>query len=178
MGDTSSPHSVSCSAHQGRGVLVRPEGLWDGPVSQRNACLRVGPHIDELVATVPRLQTEGRQRTDGIRRVFWKKQQQMGGERGRGRGRERGRCFTDEVKKPRRHCGAVVRQHLQSPHSEKVVAGFSGPGAFLHVPRSPSLPGFSAASPASSQRPKTCTLGLIGCQSIVHRCNCDAHLCH
>lgn len=86
--------------------------------------------------------------------------------------------FTEGVKKARRHCGAVVRQHLQSPHSEKVVAGFSGPGAFLHVPRSPSLPGFSAASPASSQRPKTCTLGLIGCQSTVHRCNCDAHLSH
>lgn len=174
MGDTSSPHSVSCSAHQGRGVLVRPEGLWDWPVSHRNARLRVGPHVDELVAAVPRLQAEGRQRPNGIRRVFWKKQQRRGGDIGRGRGR----CFTDEVKKPRRHCGAVVRQHLQSPYSEKVVAGFSGPGAFLHVPRSPRLPGFSAASPASSQRPKTCTLGLIGCQSIVHRCDCDAHLCH
>lgn len=175
MGDTSSPHSVSCSAHQCRGVLVRPEGLWDWPVSHRNARLWVGPHIDELVAAVPRLQAEGRQRTNGIRRVVWKKHKGRGGEIGGGRGR----CFTEEVKKPRRHCGAVVRQHLQSPHSEKVVAGFSGPGAFLHVPRSPSLPGFSAASPASSQRPKTCTLGLIGCQSIVHRCDyCNAHLCH
>lgn len=168
---TGGKYYESCSAHQGRRVLVGPEGLWDWPVTHRNARLRVGPHIDELVAAVPRLQAEGRQRTNGVRRVFWKKQRRRGGETGGGRGRR----FTDEMKKPRRHCGAVVRQHLQSPHSDRVVAGFSGPGAFLHVPRSPSLPGFSAASPASSQRPKTCTLGLIGCQSTVHRCDCDAH---
>lgn len=36
-------------------VLVRPKGLGDGPVTNRNTGFRVWPHIDKLVTTMPRL---------------------------------------------------------------------------------------------------------------------------
>ena len=43
------------SPHQGGGVLVGPEGLGDGPVSDGHTGLGVGADVDELVAAVPRL---------------------------------------------------------------------------------------------------------------------------
>ena len=51
----SQPSSYAPPPHQRGGVLVRPEGLGDGPVSDGHARLRVGPHVDELVAAVPGL---------------------------------------------------------------------------------------------------------------------------
>lgn len=54
-------------SYQCRGVLVRPKGLWDGPVANRNTGFRVWPHIDELVATMPRLHT----RLERLRSGVW-----------------------------------------------------------------------------------------------------------
>lgn len=51
--------STSRSAHQGGRILVGPEGLRDGPVADGNPRLRVGSHVDEFMATVPRLRAEG-----------------------------------------------------------------------------------------------------------------------
>lgn len=46
-------------AHQSRRVLVWPEGLWYGPMPNWHPCLWVRPHVDEFVATVPRMWAEG-----------------------------------------------------------------------------------------------------------------------
>jgi hypothetical protein len=43
------------SSHQSGGVLVGPEGLWDGPVSYGHTGLGVGAYVDELVTAMPRL---------------------------------------------------------------------------------------------------------------------------
>lgn len=51
-------YRVKASAHQSRSVLVWPEGLGDGPVSDGNARLWVWPHVDEFMAAVPRLEVE------------------------------------------------------------------------------------------------------------------------
>lgn len=48
---------IKSSVYQSWRVLVRPEGLGDGPVANGHTGLRVGPYIDQLVTTMPRLHT-------------------------------------------------------------------------------------------------------------------------
>ena len=50
--------------YQGWRVLVGPEGLGDGPVAYGDAGFRVGPHINQLVTTMPRL-------CPGLLRLGW-----------------------------------------------------------------------------------------------------------
>lgn len=49
--------SIKSCVYQSRGVLVGPEGLGDGPVANGHTGFRVGPYIDQLVTTMPRLYT-------------------------------------------------------------------------------------------------------------------------
>lgn len=44
-------------SHQGGGVLVRPEGLGDRPVTDGDSGLRIWSHVDQLVTAVPSLRT-------------------------------------------------------------------------------------------------------------------------
>lgn len=61
----SSVDSSTCFfSYQSRGVLVRPEGLRDWPVTDGNASFGVGSHVDQLVTAMPRLQT-------GLPRLSW-----------------------------------------------------------------------------------------------------------
>lgn len=66
---------VSSASHQGWWILVRPEGLWDGPVAHWNPRLWVWSHIDEFVAAVPGLRAERRHRSTGFHWVFYKTQE-------------------------------------------------------------------------------------------------------
>lgn len=51
-------------SYQCWGVLVRPEGLRDGPVADGDTGFRVGSYIDQLVTAMPRLWT-------GLQRLSW-----------------------------------------------------------------------------------------------------------
>lgn len=62
----------SVFAHQRRRVLVRPERLRYGPMPNWHPRFGVGAHIDEFVATVPQLWTEGRHRAAWLHWVVFK----------------------------------------------------------------------------------------------------------
>lgn len=58
-------NNFSCSgSHQCWRVLVRPEGLRDGPVTDGDTGFRVGSYVDQLVTTMPRLYT-------GLQHLSW-----------------------------------------------------------------------------------------------------------
>lgn len=60
------------SAHQSRWILIGPKRLRYWPMTDRDACFWVGPHVDKFVTAVPRLWREERHRTTRLHRVICK----------------------------------------------------------------------------------------------------------